>query len=189
VPKKIRKIPLDKLIPDDKNANRGTERGRKALGASLTKFGAMRSITIDKAERIMAGNKTVEEARAQGFTHVLIVPTDKKTLVAVQREDLDLSTAEGRAAALADNRTSELDLDWDADILKDLEGLGVEVEDFWTKDEFDGQLGRATRVVSFLTGDGKTHYRVVVECKDEKSQKALFQRLEKEGLSCQLLVS
>ena len=135
MPPKIRRITLDKLTPDPKNANRGTDRGRKALASSLTKYGAMRSITLDKAERIMAGNKTVEQARAQGYTHVLIVPSDGKTLVAVQRTDLDLTTPAGRAAAIADNRTSELDLDWDPAVLEEF-GKEADLNEFWDEREW-----------------------------------------------------
>lgn len=40
---------------DGKNANRGTERGRKALGVSLTRYGAGRLILLDKKDRVIAG--------------------------------------------------------------------------------------------------------------------------------------
>jgi hypothetical protein len=116
----VRIVPISDLVLDNKNANKGAKRGRKLIDESLKSFGAIRSVGLDKAQRIVAGNKTVEAARAQGYTHVAIIESDGKTLVAVQRNDIDLDTPEGRAAAIADNRTSELDLEWDNVVLTDL---------------------------------------------------------------------
>lgn len=50
------------LIFDSHNANKGTSRGRGMLEKSLSKYGAGRSILLDKNNRIIAGNKTVEVA-------------------------------------------------------------------------------------------------------------------------------
>lgn len=86
---------------------------------SLDKFGAGRSILIDKDGRIIAGNKTVENAIDAGFDDVLVVNTDGRTLVAVQRDDVALDTALGREMALADNATSAANLDWDTDTIKE----------------------------------------------------------------------
>ncbi len=58
---------LTDLTPDVRNANRGTARGRQLLGASLRAYGAGRSILVDRAGRVIAGNKTLAEARAHGI--------------------------------------------------------------------------------------------------------------------------
>ena len=52
---------------------------------------------------------------------VLIVQTDGRQLVAVQRMDLDLE-ADPRAKqlAIADNRAGQVSLEWDTDVLKEL---------------------------------------------------------------------
>ena len=111
---------LDELIPDRKNANKGTPYGLKLLDDSLRKYGAGRSILVDKHGRIIAGNKTTERAADLGFENVIIVETDGTQLVTVQRTDLDLEDDKGSARALAlyDNRVSEVDLEWDLDILE-----------------------------------------------------------------------
>lgn len=94
---------IAKLKFDKKNANRGTERGRKALAASITKYGAGRSVLIDRAGRIIAGNKTIAEAIAAGHKDVLVVKTDGRKVVAVQRTDLDLvKHSKARALAIAE---------------------------------------------------------------------------------------
>lgn len=101
------------LTPDDRNANAGTERGQYMVAHSLEQYGAGRSILVDKSGRVIAGNKTLEAAAAMGLP-IAVVPSDGRSLVVVQRTDLDLDTPEGRALAVADNRSSEVGLAWDA---------------------------------------------------------------------------
>src|SRR6185437_15463826 len=109
---------INDLIPDDKNANKGTPKGRKLLRNSLKKLGAGRSIVIDRDGRIIAGNKTIESAKEAGIEELIVVPTDGKKIVAVQRTDISLDEASGRELAIADNRVGELDLKWDAAVLE-----------------------------------------------------------------------
>lgn len=114
--KEIKKI--SDLTPDDKNYNRGTEFGGAIIEKSLRRLGAGRSILLDKKGRIVAGNKTVENAANAGIEDVIVVQTTGKQIVAVQRMDLDLDTKRGREMALADNATSKANLDWDFDQIK-----------------------------------------------------------------------
>jgi hypothetical protein len=125
------------LVPDDMNANRGTERGGQMIENSVKRFGLGRSIVLDKNNMVIAGNKTLENAAGAGIENVIIVETDGNQLVAVQRVDLDMDEAPevARALGIADNRTAEINLEWDPEVLKemqqisDLGGLG------FTKDE------------------------------------------------------
>lgn len=113
--------------PDPRNANRGTDRGRDAVEASLKDYGAGRSILVDKNDVVIAGNKTVEAAKKLGLP-VQVVETEGETLVVVKRNDLDLAGDDVRARLLAyaDNRASELGLDWDPEIvLQDSEELDL----------------------------------------------------------------
>ena len=131
---------LDALIPDHANANKGTERGRYALEASLRQYGAGRSILLDKNGRIIAGNKTAEVAADVGLDDVLIVQTDGKQIVAVQRTDLDIDSEAGRGLAYADNRTSELDLSWNPEqVLADI-NAGMDLSALFRQDELDALL-------------------------------------------------
>ena len=131
-------IPLSQLELDDRNANRGTDRGRGMLDKSLKENKAGRSILVDKNGKVIAGNKTVESAAGVGIHDVMIVPSDGSFLVAVQRTDLDLDTdPEARALAYADNRVAQLDLDWDVDrLIEDVEA-GVPLEGYFYQDEID----------------------------------------------------
>lgn len=127
---------LHELVPDDRNANTGTPRGREALERSLREYGPGRGILIDRHGRVIAGNKTVEHAKALGIK-LRVIQTDGDYLVAVQRNDLDLRTdAKAQELAIADNRVGQLDLEWDVDMLKRLQAEGMDLSGFWTAKEF-----------------------------------------------------
>jgi DNA modification methylase len=124
------------LLVDPQNPNKGTDRGRAVLTDSLRRLGAGRSILVDKHGVAIAGNKTLEAARGLGVTKTILVPTTGQELVVVQRTDLDLaSDAAARELAVADNRASELGLDWDVNVLATLLGERVDLSAFFTASE------------------------------------------------------
>jgi len=132
------------LVPDDRNANRGTPRGRRALEQSIAAYGTGRSVLADRLGRLIAGNKVAEQAKALGLP-VTVVPTDGNTLVVVQRTDLDLKTdPRAQGLAIADNRVGELDLEWDVETLKLLQVEGLDMSAFWTPEEFATLFAEAT---------------------------------------------
>lgn len=107
------------LIPDDANPNGGTERGGFVLETSIRRLGAGRSILSDKNGKVIAGNKTLEKAIELGL-EVEIVHTDGKKLVVVVRDDLDLDQdSKARELSIADNRASEVSLDWRSKMIED----------------------------------------------------------------------
>lgn len=120
---------LADLTPDGENFNKHTEFGQKLLEDSLRKFGAGRSILVDKDGNIIAGNITTETAAAIGMEDVIVVPTDGKKLVVVQRTDLSLDSPEGRELALADNMTAFKGID--LDLAKVQETLGDDLAKAW----------------------------------------------------------
>jgi hypothetical protein len=127
---------LSDLVFDPHNANRGTDRGRAALERSLREYGPGRAVLIDRNGCIIAGNKTVEQAKRLNIP-LRVVKTDGHHLIAVQRDDLDLATdPRAKALAIADNRVGELDLEWDLDMLKQLHAEGLDLSAFWTDTEF-----------------------------------------------------
>ena len=123
---------LADLTPDGENFNKHTEFGQKLLEDSLRKFGAGRSILVDKDGNIIAGNSTTETAAAIGMEDVIVVPTDGKKLVVVQRTDLSLDSPEGRELALADNMTALKGID--LDLAKVQETLGDDLAKAWGMD-------------------------------------------------------
>jgi hypothetical protein len=118
-------LKISDLIPDDKNYNKGTEFGNSLIEKSLRKFGAGRSILLDKNNRIIAGNKTIENATAIGLEDIIIIETTGNQIVAVKRLDIDLDSKMGRELAFADNASAKANIDWDMD----------NVYEDWTKQE------------------------------------------------------
>lgn len=140
---------LSQLTPDGSNLNKGTERGNGMLEHSLRSLGAGRSILIDCEGRIIAGNKTVEMAAACGIDRVIVVETDGRTIVAVQRTDLDLETdPRAKQMALADNRVAEVNLDWDANQLAAL-NEEMDLSKFFGEAELKGILGEQLEAADF----------------------------------------
>ena len=180
---------LSELIPDDVNANKGTERGSQMIENSLRNYGAGRSILIDKHGRIIAGNKTAEHAGSIGLEDVIVVKTDGTQLVAVQRTDLDLKTDKAaKELAIADNRTGQVSLEWDVTALQ---ALDVDLGQFWTAEEMDKLLGVPDEPAApvFKEQQVELNYRVVVDCISEQHQAELITQLEAEGLRCVPLIS
>jgi DNA modification methylase len=135
---RIRTMPISELVLDDKNANKGTKRGRELLCESLEKYGAGRSVVVDRNNRVIAGNKTVEAARAAGLDSITVIETDGTSLVAVQRGDLDLrKDKKARELAIADNRVSEIDLEWNPEVLASLD---ADLSRFWRENELNALL-------------------------------------------------
>ena len=125
---------LADLTPDGENFNKHTEFGTKLLEDSLRKFGAGRSVLVDKEGNIIAGNGVVETAAGIGMDDVVVVQTDGTKLVVVQRTDLELDTPQGRELALADNMTALKGIDIDLDKVRESLGddlakaLGMEMK-------------------------------------------------------------
>ncbi len=132
------------LTPDPRNARRHTPRNVGLLVDSLQEVGAARSIVIDEAGTILAGNATVEAAGEAGIERVVVVPADGETIVAVQRTGL---TAKQKARlALLDNRTAEL-AEWEPGVLAALAEEGVKLGDLWAADELTALLNGGEPVI------------------------------------------
>lgn len=135
---------LSELTPDANNYNKGTEFGGALIEKSLRKLGAGRSILLDKNGKVIAGNKTLENAVNAGFDDdaLIVVQTTGKHIVAVQRMDLDLDSKMGKEMALADNATAKANIEWDTEALSadwnsdELNGWGINAG--WTQTEPTG---------------------------------------------------
>ena len=108
---------LNVLVADHKNARKRTQRSATLIETSLREFGAARSIVIDEHNRVLAGNGTVEGAKAIGLENVKVIETDGNEIIAVKRKNLTEDEKVG--LALADNRTGDL-AEWDAEMLENL---------------------------------------------------------------------
>lgn len=177
-------VNVSQLIPDDKNFNRGTQFGQHLLEESLRRFGAGRSILIDKNNRVVAGNKTLENAGAIGLEDVIVVETDGSKLVAVKRTDIDIDTAKGRELALADNASGRANLDFDTQLIADVaaemnfdpSAWGINC-DAIKLDEEGEEAG----------GAQSAGFKIEVTCQSEIHQQAIKQELEERGYICRVI--
>jgi hypothetical protein len=186
----VKTMQIADLLPDRRNANRGTKRGGEMVETSLREYGAGRSILIDKHGRIIAGNKTAKHATGAGLEGVLVVQTDGKQLVAVQRMDLDLDTdVSAQELAIADNRAAQVSLDWDNEVLKGFADQ-IDLSKFWNADELATVLFLSeSKELQTLEQQQGLAYRVIIECDDERHQGQTMKKLEEQGFKCQLLIS
>ena len=135
---------IQELVQDDRNFNRGTEKGQVLMNRSFENFGAARSVLIDKNNRIIAGNKSAKTAEAHGIEDVVVVETTGDELVAVKRVDLDLDSREGRELALADNMTSKVNMALDYnEIRKCVDEVQMDTE-IWGIKDIDKYVERQT---------------------------------------------
>lgn len=181
---------LADLIPDANNANKGRERGMRLLEDSLQQLGAGRSVLADRNGRLIAGNKTVEQAGSIGIEDIVVVQTDGTQLVVVQRTDLDLLTdARAKRLAVADNKIAQENLEWDASVLNGYADEGV-LDGLFS----DKEIERLRAVMSEeetgeVQEDVAYEYRIIVECASEAQQTELLKQFEGKGLSCRALIS
>lgn len=171
---------LSDLIPDDKNFNTGSEYGNSLVEKSFRKFGAGRSILIDKNNRIIAGNKSVENAMAIGMEDVQIVESDGKKIIAVKRTDIDLDTPEGREMALADNASAKANIVLDAELIE--AELGEAVCEEWL-----GNQKQALEDGEEKSGYDEQQWFLNIRCENEKQTQMLYDRFIKEGLDVKIV--
>jgi ParB-like chromosome segregation protein Spo0J len=116
-------VPCDGLVLDPANARKHGASNLEAIKGSLTVYGQRKPIVANRRSgTVIAGNGTLEAARALGWTHIAVVFTDDDPVTAV-------------GFAIADNRTAEL-AEWDADALDRLLAE-VRVDDERLRQMFD----------------------------------------------------
>jgi len=174
-------VPVTSLVPDAANARKHNEKNIEAIKASLSRFGQRAPIVVQRKGMVVrAGNGRLEAAKAIGWTHIAAVIVDEESADAV-------------AFAIADNRTAEL-AEWDKETLASL--LDTLPPNLMESVGFTGDDLAA--LLSELTPDGTelteakmegSAFRIIVTCESEGQQAELFERLNGEGLKCQLLMS
>lgn len=125
------------LTPHARNLNKGTARGQVQIEESIKRCGYGRSIVVDRENRIIAGNH-VTEAAAENNAEVVVVETTGDKLVVVKRTDLDLERdPKAVELAFADNRSSEVGLEWDGDALAREIAEGADFSAYIREDEIE----------------------------------------------------
>lgn len=131
---------LDAFIPQQRNANKHSQRGQGMLNTSLHSVGWFGAMTSAANGEMFDGSLRLEEV-AQVFNGVepIIVETDGTRPVINRR--IDIPTADDPkaiAASIYANRTAEVSLNWEHEVLGDWEAEGVvDLSEWWRDDEME----------------------------------------------------
>lgn len=132
----VEEISIEELKFDELNPNKSSDRGADMILNSLSDVGFGRSVLLDKNNRLIGGNQTVKAALKTALKKVRVVETTGDEIIAVKRVDLDLEKDEkARKLSLFDNRTSEVSLNWDPEVLSQLAESGVDLSEIFTETE------------------------------------------------------
>jgi len=102
----------------------------------MERFGFLEPGVLDANNRIIGGNNRTETAAdILDADEAIVIDIDGRTPVFVRRTDLDLTTPEGREAAIALNRTAQVGIEFDPLVLEDLAVSGVELGDWFQPQE------------------------------------------------------
>ena len=166
---------VNELIPYEKNTKKHDKTQIKNVATSITKYGFVQPIVIDKNNVVIIGHCRLLAAKQLNMDAVPCVCAD------------DLTEEEVNALRIVDNKTNESD--WDMDILPD-ELLSVDLGDF----EFDFDAGmddveEAQPVErEDLSSKVGEMYQIIIECESELQQEELYYKLTEEGLQCRTLI-
>lgn len=173
---KIVEMKVADLIPYERNPRHNDE-AVDYVAESIKQFGFNVPIVIDKDNTVVCGHTRLKAAKKLKIKTVPCVVKD------------DLTEEEIRAYRLADNRSAEK-ATWDVELL-DMELAEIETIDMALLG-FDGEKqgggGEETAEPSRETSfNYKEQYGVIVLCKDEQEQEAVYNRLAEGGYECKVV--
>ncbi len=130
---------IDSVLPDPKNANLHTERGKLSLKNVLKKYGFFRPMAAAGSENpiMMAGNLTLESSIAAGLKKAIFIYTDGTRPIVHVREDIAPDSPQAAALAVADNRVAEISLNWAGAVLQKINAENPDaIADLWSTSEY-----------------------------------------------------
>jgi len=111
------------------------------LRRSLERFGFLEPGVLDVNNQVIGGNnRLVEAADVLDASDAVVIDIDGTRPVFVRRRDLDLTTAEGREAAIALNRTAQVGIEFDPMVIESLLVDEVNLGDWFHDKELDALL-------------------------------------------------
>ena len=132
---------IAKFKPQTRNGNKHTQRGMGMLESSMRQYGYVSPMTAAADGEIIDGSARIETSATVFGDDAIVVHHDGTKPVIMVRDDIpSADTPEARAISMAANRIAQVNLDFDAEvILQDL-AAGVDLDQFWRKDELDELL-------------------------------------------------
>jgi hypothetical protein len=126
---------LHDLRPQRRNANRHTPRGMGALEQSIKQDGWIGAITVAADGETFDGSARIEVGVSSGFEEAIVVESAGDRPVIVKRTDIP--TADDPRAVrlgLAANRVASLNLDWNPEVLAEL-NKELDLKGLWNEEE------------------------------------------------------
>ena len=132
---------IAKFKPQTRNGNKHTQRGMGMLESSMRQYGYVSPMTAAADGEIIDGSARIETSANVFGDDAIVVHHDGTKPIIMVRDDIpSADTPEARAISMAANRIAQVNLDFDAEvILGDLQA-GVDLSQFWRKDELDELL-------------------------------------------------
>jgi site-specific DNA-methyltransferase (adenine-specific) len=165
---------ISELIPYVNNP-RKNDNAVDAVASSIKNYGFRQPIVIDNKNEIIIGHTRLLAAKKLKMESVPCAIVD------------DLTPQQIKGLRIADNKVAEYS-EWNMDLLKiELDGLdeftGFELDElnmmFEEEKEIKSKKDLSEKIISF--------YQVIISLENEKEQEILYNRLNEEGYSCQVL--
>jgi site-specific DNA-methyltransferase (adenine-specific) len=126
---------LSDYRPQKKNANKHTQRGLSMLEKSIQEGGFIGAMTSAADGEIFDGSARIETVATVLPTDPIVVDSDGTRPIIVRRTDIpNADDPKAKRLALMANRTAQVDLDWDAEVLKEL-SEEIEIGDIFSEKE------------------------------------------------------
>ena len=187
-------IPIDALVPHERNYRAHPDAQLERLEASLRRFTQYRSIVVQEQSggryRIVAGHGLVEAAKRE---HLAELRADVLPASMSEEDILGILVADNLTAQSAEDDLEALAalLQEQADAGYHLETLGSSQEEL---DKLLEELAQETLDHSRTTelnepegGEVQSAYSVLVECQSEAEQQRAYDLLTGEGFTCRVL--
>ena len=124
--------PVGELTPDPRNPRKHKQLNLDAIKNSLDRFGQQKAIVLGAGDVVLAGNGTLEAAKALGWTHLAAVSFDNES----DLEQAGFKVADNRSAELAEWEFQEL-----AMLLKELDAGDFDISKLgWEEHELEPLL-------------------------------------------------
>ena len=165
-------VDISTIKPYKGNAKEHPKEQIEQIKKSITELGNLDPIGIWHNE-IVEGHGRYEALKQLGYTDIPVIRLDS------------LSDEQRRAYTLIHNQLT-MNSGFDLDTLKvELDNIGeIDMSEFGFNLDGIGEPGEPSRETSYTY---KEQYGVIVLCKDEQEQEAVYNRLAEEGYECKVV--
>lgn len=177
---------LEELKPYDRNSRTHSDAQVRQIADSIREFGWTTPILADEDGLVLAGHGRLMAAKLLKLKMVPVITMQ------------GLTEKQKRAYVIADNKIAE-NAGWDEELLVgELEWLDDEGFDLSLTGFDDKELSKLLEEDANSSGNAgggdesgrlQSIFEILIECKDERHQLELLEKLESEGIECRALVS